>query len=187
MTIDKQKLQKLLWAEAASYRADCADWKRNTEALQEFLGEKTVEEVALELLAENERLKTLRSTTERDLAQELEVWKHGPSCWNCGDTGDVHDMVGEWRGQCDCNAAKLIDVSSERDQLKAENELLRSTCAKASACMDRWAGGHAFDADGPGGRIRDELYDAYRPGAREGIAKLHKFIDAASAGKEVQP
>ncbi|SDS98332.1 hypothetical protein [Pseudomonas granadensis] len=56
MTIDKQKLQKLLWAEAASYRADCADWKRNTEALQEYLGEKTVEEVALELLAENERL-----------------------------------------------------------------------------------------------------------------------------------
>ncbi|MGA5482750.1 hypothetical protein ACPCIT_09450 [Pseudomonas siliginis] len=56
MTIDKQKLQKLLWAEAASYRADCADWKRNTEALQDFLGEKTVEEMALELLAENERL-----------------------------------------------------------------------------------------------------------------------------------
>lgn len=54
MTIDKQKLQKLLWAEAASYRADCADWKRNTEALQDFLGEKTVEEVALELLADTE-------------------------------------------------------------------------------------------------------------------------------------
>ncbi|MEI7052177.1 hypothetical protein WCL09_17455 [Pseudomonas koreensis] len=56
MNIDKQKLQKLLWAEAASYRADCANWKRNTEALQDFLGEMTVEEVALELLAENERL-----------------------------------------------------------------------------------------------------------------------------------
>ena len=55
--IDKQKLQKLLWAEAASYRTDCADWKRNTEALQEFLGEKTVEEVALELLADNEVLR----------------------------------------------------------------------------------------------------------------------------------
>ncbi|WP_455910849.1 hypothetical protein [Pseudomonas putida] len=54
MTIDKQQLHKLLWAEAASFRADCADWKRNTEALDEFLGEKTVEEVALELLAENE-------------------------------------------------------------------------------------------------------------------------------------
>lgn len=72
------------------------------------------------LIAENERLKTLRSTTERDLARELEVWRNGPSCWSCGDTGDVHDIVGEWRGQCDCNAAKLIDVSSERDQLKAE-------------------------------------------------------------------
>lgn len=57
MTLDKTKLQKLLWAEAASFRADCADWKRNTEALQEFLGEKTLEEVALELLAENEALR----------------------------------------------------------------------------------------------------------------------------------
>jgi hypothetical protein len=57
MTIDKTKLQKLLWAEAASCRTDCADWKRNTEALQDFLGEKAVEEVALELLAENERLR----------------------------------------------------------------------------------------------------------------------------------
>ncbi|MBC8782850.1 hypothetical protein BFW91_02110 [Pseudomonas fluorescens] len=66
MTIDKQQLQKLLWAEAASYRADCADWKRNTEALDEFLGDKTVAEIALELLAENE---TLRK--ERDqLAEE---------------------------------------------------------------------------------------------------------------------
>jgi len=77
-------------------------------------------DVILALIAENERLKTLRSVTERDLAQELEVWRHGPSCWNCGDTGDVHDMVGEWLGQCDCNAAKLIDISSERDQLRAE-------------------------------------------------------------------
>lgn len=125
MDIDKAKLKGFLWAEAASFRADCADWKRNTEALDEFLGENTLAEVALELLAESERLKTLRSTTERDLAQELEVWRHGPSCWNCGDTGDVHDIVGEWRGQCDCNAAKLIDVASARDQLKAENEALR--------------------------------------------------------------
>ncbi|ANH98962.1 hypothetical protein A8L59_16580 [Pseudomonas koreensis] len=56
MAIDKQKLQSLLWSEVAAWKADCAEWKRNTEALQEFLGEKTVEEVALELLAENERL-----------------------------------------------------------------------------------------------------------------------------------
>lgn len=56
MDIDKEKLKGLLWAEAASYRADCAGWKRNIEALDEFLGEKTVVEVALELLAENVRL-----------------------------------------------------------------------------------------------------------------------------------
>ncbi|MGS0546725.1 hypothetical protein ACU8WE_29860 [Pseudomonas parakoreensis] len=56
MSIDKQKLQSLLWSEVAAWKADCAEWKRSTEALQEFLGEKTVEEVALELLAENERL-----------------------------------------------------------------------------------------------------------------------------------
>ncbi|RXE54193.1 MULTISPECIES: hypothetical protein [Pseudomonas fluorescens group] len=66
MTIDKQKLQKLLWAEAASYRADCADWKRNTEALDEFLGEKTVGEVALELLAENETLRKERDQLAED-------------------------------------------------------------------------------------------------------------------------
>jgi hypothetical protein len=57
MTIDKQKLQSLLWSEVASWKADCAEWKRSAEALQEFLGEKTVEEVALELLAENEVLR----------------------------------------------------------------------------------------------------------------------------------
>ncbi|QJI40498.1 hypothetical protein HKK52_06065 [Pseudomonas sp. ADAK2] len=57
MAIDKEKLKALLWAEAASFRADCSDWKRNTEALQDFLGEKTVEEAALELLAENEALR----------------------------------------------------------------------------------------------------------------------------------
>lgn len=83
-------------------------------------------ETVLALIAENERLKTSRSITERDLAQELEVRRHGPSCWSFGDTGDVHDMVGEWLGQCDCNAAKLIDVGSERDQLKAEVAGLRT-------------------------------------------------------------
>ncbi|WP_395602411.1 hypothetical protein AB4P97_08295 [Pseudomonas sp. A1230] len=73
MTIDKQKLQKLLWAEAASFRADCADWKRNTEALQEFLGEKTVEEVALELLAENEALRKAALEAREFILHEAEV------------------------------------------------------------------------------------------------------------------
>lgn len=82
-------------------------------------------DTVLALIAENERLKTLRSTAERDLAQELEVWRNGPSCWSCGDTGDVHDIVGEWRGKCDCFAAQLMDATQERGQLKAENEALR--------------------------------------------------------------
>jgi molecular chaperone GrpE (heat shock protein) len=70
MTIDKKKLQKLLWAEAASWSADCTDWKRNTEALQEFLGEKTVEEVALELLAENEALRNALSGVRESVQRE---------------------------------------------------------------------------------------------------------------------
>ena len=98
------------------------------DAVTAFMGAATPAAV-LALIAENNRLNTLRSKTERELEQELEVWRNGPSCWSCGDTGDVHDILGEWRGQCDCNAAKLIDVSSERDQLKAENEVLRSALA----------------------------------------------------------
>jgi hypothetical protein len=72
MSIDKQKLQKLLWAEAASFRADCADWKRNTEALQDFLGEKTVEEVALDLLAENDALRAKLERPDPILIQSLD-------------------------------------------------------------------------------------------------------------------
>jgi hypothetical protein len=119
---DYTELKRLAEALLASDdHADFPGWMAASDAFDNATGPAAV----MALIAENERLKTLRSTTERDLAQELEVWRHGPSCWNCGDTGDVHDMVGEWRGQCDCNAAKLIDVASERDQLKAENELAR--------------------------------------------------------------
>lgn len=76
MTIDKQILQKLLWSEVASWKADCAEWKQKTEALGEFLGEKTVEEVALELLAENQDLKTACAAFDRvntKLKAEIEV------------------------------------------------------------------------------------------------------------------
>lgn len=72
MTIDKQKLKSLLWAEAASFRADCAEWGRNTEALEEFLGAKTLEEVALELLAENEALRKERDKLAEDKQGLLE-------------------------------------------------------------------------------------------------------------------
>jgi len=73
MSIDKQKLQSLLWSEVAAWKADCAEWKRNTEALQEFLGEKTVEEVALELLAENEGLRKAALDAREFILHEAEV------------------------------------------------------------------------------------------------------------------
>lgn len=117
MTIDKEKLQKLLWAEAASFRADCADWKRNTEALQEFLGEKTVEEVALELLAENSRL------------------------------GQIEYAFSEWIEKTDwvqstVQASELgrhrADVLRTRiDQFKAENEALRKAIADVDGALER--------------------------------------------------
>lgn len=90
------------------------------EAKAKFLGAVTPGAV-LALIADNERMKTLRSKTEREFAQELEVWRRGPSCWNYGDTGEVHDIVGEWRGKCDCFAAQFIDATQKRDQLRAEN------------------------------------------------------------------
>ena len=73
MSIDKQKLQSLLWSEVAAWKANCAEWKRNTEALQEFLGEKTVEEVALELLAENEGLRKAALDAREFILHEAEV------------------------------------------------------------------------------------------------------------------
>lgn len=63
--------------------------------------------------------------TYQQLEQELEVWRHGPSCWSCGDSGDVHQLDGEWLGKCNCLAAQLIDVTAERDRMKAENERLK--------------------------------------------------------------
>jgi hypothetical protein len=66
MTIDKQKLQPLLWAEVAAWKAACGGWQHHSEALQEFLGEKTVEELALELLAENESLRRERDKLTED-------------------------------------------------------------------------------------------------------------------------
>lgn len=116
MTIDKQKLQKLLWAEAASYRADCADWKCNTEALQEFLGEKTVEEVALDLLAENERLQSAARTLGH-----LRYTDNGAELWK-PPLGEKPDF-------------------SIVDQLKAENESLRDDLEQSQYDANAWRNG----------------------------------------------
>ena len=129
MTIDKAKLKAL--AEVCSEHGK-ASWLRpgmlqallkTGAADAEFIAAASPDTI-LALLAEVERLATSRSKKERELEQELEVWRNGPSCWTCGDTGDVHDITGEWRGECDCLSAQLINSSRERDQLKAEVDSL---------------------------------------------------------------
>ncbi|MNJ22754.1 hypothetical protein D3C77_171280 [compost metagenome] len=52
MNIDKSKLQSLLWAVVGAWRAGDQDLQVHTDALDGFLGAHTVEEVALQLLAE---------------------------------------------------------------------------------------------------------------------------------------
>ncbi|MGA3827279.1 hypothetical protein [Pseudomonas chlororaphis] len=60
MIIDKEKLKSLLWSVVASWKADDGDLLRHADALEELLGDKTVEEVALLLIKENERLEVER-------------------------------------------------------------------------------------------------------------------------------
>ncbi|QLG93545.1 hypothetical protein HZF02_16960 [Pseudomonas yamanorum] len=76
MNIDKEKLKGLLQAETTSWNADCSEWKRTTEALDEFLGEKTIEEVALALLEENEALRKALGSCADELSAEV-ICKHG--------------------------------------------------------------------------------------------------------------
>ena len=86
---------------AATYAAQdvikFSDESEEMRAPQQF-HEEVDPETILALIAENERLKTFRSTAERDLAQELEVWRNGPSCRSCGDTGVERDSGGACRG-----------------------------------------------------------------------------------------
>ena len=114
MNIDKPKLQKLLWAEAASFRADCADWKRNTEALQEFLGEKTVEEVALELLADTEVIrKDLESHKRMLLAAVCDLGAIGEALKSDmdADGDELLGMVIELKAQNTRMLGWLKDIS----------------------------------------------------------------------------
>ncbi|MGO1206420.1 MAG: hypothetical protein ACTMIS_05775 [Pseudomonas putida] len=122
MTIDKEKLKALAEAARDYSGSDLIEHESRYNALACEVDPVTV----LTLLAEIERLSTSRSKKERELEQELETWRHGPFCWTCGDTGDVHDITGEWRGECDCLSAQLINANRERDQLKDENAQLKN-------------------------------------------------------------
>lgn len=53
------------------------------------------------------------------LSQQGEVVKS--RCPYCDDTGDVHSIDGEWRGECDCGAAefKRLHEIAYRDEAKS--------------------------------------------------------------------
>ena len=46
---------------------------------------------------------------------------HEIKCMTCGDTGDVHTIDGQWRGECTaCDAAEIIRMRAEIERLKAD-------------------------------------------------------------------
>lgn len=73
MTLDKNRLQPLLWSVVAAWSLGDSDLRRHTDALDEFLGDKTVEEVALGLLEEIRQL----SGQVRAAEQHLQEVMHG--------------------------------------------------------------------------------------------------------------
>ncbi|WP_313048103.1 hypothetical protein [Pseudomonas soli] len=73
MTIDKQKLQPLLWSVVASWRAGSDALERHTDALDKFLGDSTVEEVALGLLDEISQLIARVRAAEKQLQEVANV------------------------------------------------------------------------------------------------------------------
>ncbi|QJI29936.1 hypothetical protein HKK55_14875 [Pseudomonas sp. ADAK18] len=108
MNIDKEKLKGLLQAETTSWSADCSEWKRATEALDEFLGEKTVEEVALALLEENERL------TENASSRAIRSLR-----------GDCADLLAE-RDQLKAESESLRQsLADHKACIASDNELFR--------------------------------------------------------------
>ncbi|AZD93042.1 MULTISPECIES: hypothetical protein [Pseudomonas] len=72
MNVDKEKLKSLLWSVVASWKADDGDLLRHADALEELLGNKTVEEVALLLIEENEALRKERDKLAEDKQGLLE-------------------------------------------------------------------------------------------------------------------
>lgn len=105
MTIDKAKLQSLLWAVVGAWKAGDQDLHLRTDALDAFLGETTVEEV----LAEIERLVPFEEA-------------YATAC-------SVRNRLIKEKDQLDqfivANKVASDSFRAERDQLKAENETLR--------------------------------------------------------------
>lgn len=151
MDIDKEKLKGLLWAEAASYRADCTDWKRNTEALQDFLGEKTVEEVALELLVENEALRQSVADHKSCIASDSELFHEANL-----ECNRYHSVI--------VSVAELLGISrEEQDEEEVTQEEL------IEAINELWGQVRGMQED------LDE-YKSEHEALRQVLASSHEFI-----------
>lgn len=151
MTIDKQKLQKLLWSEVASWKADCSEWKQSAEALGEFLGEKTVEEVALELLAENEALRQSVAEHKACIASDNELFREVNL--ECNRYHSVIVAVGQ-----------LLGISKEeQDEEEATQEEL------VEAINELWGQVHGMQED------LDE-YKSEHDVLRQVLVSSHEFI-----------
>lgn len=174
MIIEKSKLQPLLWAVVGAWKAGDQDMHLRTDALDEFLGESTVEEVALGLLAENERLAASLKLNlcdypaihngDLDLliasiegASQIELAKANgctpPNIsrkvrrvkqrlgWQEGmGAVEIRARAEQLRALASRGAVVTADLIVERDQLKAENEKMRSFLAEVSRTSgDNWA------------------------------------------------
>ncbi|WP_038578345.1 hypothetical protein [Pseudomonas chlororaphis] len=100
MNIDKEKLKSLLWSVVASWKAEDGDLQRHTAALDELLGDKTVEEVALQLIGENHRLEV-----ERDSSKVL--------------LRDVIAREGQLKAENEALRKVLAEAGAELHELKA--------------------------------------------------------------------
>lgn len=73
MSVDKKKLQSLLWSVVASSHAADGNMQRHTQDLDDFLGSLSVEQVALELLEENRQLVARVRAAEKQLQEVANV------------------------------------------------------------------------------------------------------------------
>ncbi|MNJ45984.1 hypothetical protein D3C77_411030 [compost metagenome] len=125
MIIDKSKLQPLLWAVVGAWKAGDQDLHLHTDALDQFLGEHTVEEVALGLLAEVERLEGCEEVL-RNLASYV-----GADAYSASEVAPevFARKIMDGINILNDPLAQLAEKrGAERDQLAADNESLRGSC-----------------------------------------------------------
>lgn len=73
------------------------------------------------------------------------------------------------------------------EELSSALHRAEAVCDKAMAALTRWQSGKRFDVAGLEAAIQFELYDLVRPGAREGIEKLHALMSSTRQDRGAEP